>query len=62
MLNDYFSSQAVVNDVSKTLPPPITILPDRLEILEITPGSVKDVFDGLDVDKACSPDLMSTAS
>ena len=59
MLNDYFSSQAVVNDDNNTLPPPKPILHDRLEILEITPESVKDVLDGLDVDKACGPDLMS---
>ena len=62
MLNDYFSSQAVVNDANKTLPPPITILHDRLEILEITSESVKDVFDGLDVDKACGPDLKEGSS
>ena len=43
MLNDYFSSQAVVDDANKTLPPSITSLHDRLEILEITPGSVRRI-------------------
>ena len=59
---DYFSSQAVVDEANKTLPPPITILHARLEILEITPESVKDVFDGLDVDKAVPGSYESTAS
>ena len=59
MLNKYFASQSVVNDNNKSLPPPKTVLRDRLDILEITPQSVKDVFDGLDVNKSCGPDLMS---
>ena len=59
MLNKYFSSQSVVNDNNKSLPPPKTVLRDRLDILEITLQSVKDVFDGLDVNKSCGPDLMS---
>ena len=59
MLNKYFSSQSVVNDNNKSLPPPKTVLRDRLDILEITPQSVKDVFDGLDVNKSCGPGLMS---
>ena len=59
MLNNYFSSQSVVDDNNKILPPPKTILRDRLDILEISPQSVKDVFDGLDVNKSCGPDHMS---
>ena len=59
MLNNYFSSQSVVDDNNKILPPPKNILRDRLDILEISPQSVKDVFDGLDVNKSCGPDLMS---
>ena len=59
MLNNYFSSQSVVNDNNKSLPPPKTVLHDRLDIQEISPQSVKDVFDGLDVNKSCGPDLMS---
>ena len=59
MLNKYFSSQSVVDDNNKTLPRPKAVLHDRLEILEITPQAVKDVFDGLNINKSCSPDLMS---
>ena len=58
-LNKYFSSQSVVDDNNKTLPHPKTVLHDRLEIFEITPQAVKDVFDGLNVNKSCGPDLMS---
>ena len=59
MLSNYFSSQSVVDDKNKIFPPPKTILRDRLDSLEISPQSVKDVFDGLDVNKSCGPDLMS---
>ena len=59
MLNNYFSSQSVVNDNNKSLPPPKTVLHGRLDILEISPQYVKDVFDGLDVNKSCGPDFMS---
>ena len=55
MLNNYFSSQSVVNDNNKSLPPPKTVLHDRLDIQEISPQSVKDVFDGLNVNKSCGP-------
>ena len=37
----------------------LTVLHDRLEIFEITPQAVKDVFDGLNVKQSCGPDLMS---
>ena len=59
MLNKYFSSQSVVDDDNKTLPHPKTVLHDRLEIFEITPQTVKDVFDGLNANTSCGPDLMS---
>ena len=59
MLNKYFASQSVVDDRNKVLPPPKPVLFDHLDILEITPQTVKDVFNGLDVNKACGPDLMS---
>ena len=59
MLNNYFSSQSVVDDKDKSLPPPKTVLHDRLDILEISPQSVRDVLDGLNVNKSCGPDLMS---
>ena len=59
MLNKYFSSQSVVDDNNKTLPHPKTVLHDRLEIYEITPQAVKDVFDGLNANKSFGPDLMT---
>ena len=59
MLNKYFSSQSIVDDNNKSLPQSETVLHDRLDVFEITPQSVKDVFDCLDVNKSCGPDLMS---
>ena len=59
MLNNYFSSQSVVDDKDKSLPPPKTVLHNRLDILENFPQSVRDVLDGLNVNKSCGPDLMS---
>ena len=59
MLNNYFSFQSVVEDKDKSLPPLKTVLHDRLDILEISPQSVRDVLDGLNVNKSCGPDLMS---
>ena len=58
MLNKYFASQSVVDYRNKTLPSPKPVLFDQLDTLEITPQTVKDVLNGLDVNKACGPDLM----
>ena len=58
MLNTYFSSQAVVDDTNTQLPP----IPDidySLEFITITIQDVSDVFQHLDVTKACGPDLIS---
>ena len=55
MLNKYFSSQSIVDDNNKSLPQSETVLHDRLDVFEITPQSVKDVFDSLDVNKSCGP-------
>ena len=59
MLNEYFSSQSVVDDHNTPLPPPNTFSHECLEIFEISPQTVKDVFDGLNTSKASGPDLMS---
>ena len=59
MLNEYFSSQSVVDDHNTPLTPPNTFSHECLEIFEISPQTVKDVFDGLDTSKASGPDLMS---
>ncbi|MCG8046087.1 MAG: reverse transcriptase family protein, partial [Candidatus Thiodiazotropha taylori] len=59
MLNEYFSSISVVDDHNTLLPPQKTITHERLETFDISPQTVKDVFDDLDTSKACGPDLMS---
>ena len=59
MLNKYFSSQSVVDDHNTPLPPPNIFSHECLEIFEISPQTVKDVFDGLNTSKASGPDLMS---
>ena len=41
------------------LPPPNIIPHERLEIFEISPQTIKDVFDGPDTSKASGSDLMS---
>ena len=56
MFYKYFSSQSVVDDIHKSLPPPKTVIHD---LFEITPQSLKVVFDGLDFNKSCYPALMS---
>ena len=59
MLNEYFSFQSVVDDHNTSLPPPNTFSHECLEIFEIRPQTVKDVFDGLNTSKASGSDLMS---
>ena len=56
MLNEYFSSQSVVNDINKTLPPR-TDTNNQLNFITKSEQEVKDVLDNLNVTKACSPDL-----
>ena len=58
MLNEYFSSQSVVNDISKTLPPR-TDTNNELNFITLSEQEVKDVLDNLNVTKACGPDLIS---
>ena len=58
MLNEYFSSQSVVNDINKTLPPR-TDTNNELNFIAILEQEVKDVLDNLNVTKACGPDLIS---
>ena len=53
MLNKYFSSQSVVDDNNKSMPPPQT---------EITPQAVKDIFGGLDVNNFVTLALWVPAS
>ena len=59
MLSNYFSSQSVVDDKTKSLPRPKTYLHERLELFEITPQTVKDVLGSLNVSKSCGPDMIS---
>ena len=46
MLNEYFSSQYVVNDINKTLPPRIDTY-NELNFITISEQEVKDVLDNL---------------
>ena len=46
MLNEYFSSQSVVNDINKTLPPRIDTN-NELNFITISEQEVKDVLDNL---------------
>ena len=58
LLNTYFSSQTKVNDLNKPLP---NIAPAQhtLESITIYTQDILDVLRHLDVNKACSPDLIS---
>ena len=58
LLNTYFSSQAIVDDTNTQLPPNPDI-DHSLEFIAITIQDVSDVFQHLDVTKACGPDLIS---
>ena len=58
LLNTYFSSQAVVDDENTQLPP-IPDIDHSLELITITIQNVSDVFQHLNVTKACGPDLIS---
>ena len=55
MLNEYFSSQTVIDDINKQLPPDQHVL----ESIVITDQDIQDVLSHLDVTKACGPDLIS---
>ena len=59
MLNNYFASQSVVNDNNKPLPPNTAVSHEHLELTPFTVQDVKDVFDNLDINKACGPDLLN---
>ena len=52
MLNTYFSSQNVVDDTNTQLPP-IPHIDHSLESITITTQVDKDVFQHLDITKAC---------
>ena len=58
LLNIYFTSQAVVDDTNTQLPS-IPDIDHSLEFITITIQDVSDVFQNLDVTKACGPDLIS---
>ena len=58
MLNEYFSSQSVVNDINKALPPRMDTN-NEVNSITIPEQEVKGVLDNLNVTKACGPDLIS---
>ena len=58
MLNNFFTSQTIVDDSNKTLPD-ITQPEYALNSIEISSQDVKDVLMHLNIYKACGPDLLS---
>ena len=60
MLNDYFCSQAVVNDNNKPLPQRTFTCNIRLNSITISQQDVRNVLNNLNVTKASGPDLIST--
>ena len=58
MLNNFFTSQTIVDDSNKTLPD-ITQPEYALNSIEISSQDVKDVQMHLNIYKACGPDLLS---
>ena len=58
MLNNFFTSQTIVDDPNKTLPD-ITKPEYAHNSIEISSQDVKDVLMHLNIYKACGPDLLS---
>ena len=58
MLNNYFASQATLDDENRPLPQ-FAPVQHNLSYISITIQDVKDVLRNLNVNKACSPDLIS---
>ena len=55
-LNEYFSSQPLVNDINKKLPKRTD---NELHSINISKQEVRDVLECLNVTTACGPDLIS---
>ena len=58
MLNNYFASQATLDDDNRPLPQ-FAPVQHNLSSISITIQDVKDVLRILNVNKACGPDLIS---
>ena len=58
MLNNYFASQATLDDDNRPLPQ-FAPVQHNLSSISITIQDVKDVLRNLNVNKACGPDLIS---
>ena len=58
MLNNYFASQATLDDDNRPLPQ-FASVQHNLSSISITIQDVKDVLRNLNVNKACGPDLIS---
>ena len=59
MLNDYFSSQTLINDQNKHLPHLDLITDTTLEYITISEQEVRVVLENLDTHKAHGPDQIS---
>ena len=58
MLNDYFSSQTLINDQNKQLPD-LDLFTDKTDSITISVQDVKDVLENLDRNKAHGPNHVS---
>ena len=59
MLNDYFSSQTLINDQNKHLPHLDLITDKTLEYITVSEQEIRDVLKNLDTSKAHGPDHVS---
>ena len=58
-LNEYFSSQATVNDMNKSLPLIVPLTYPALTSITISEQGVHDVLKSLNALKSCGPDLIN---
>ena len=58
MLNDYFSSQNLINDQNKQLPD-LDLFTDKTDSITISVQDIKDVLENLDRNKAHGPNHVS---
>ena len=58
-LNEYFSSQATVNDTNKSLPLIVPLTYPALTPITISEQGVHDVLKSLNASKSCGPDLIN---
>ena len=58
-LNEYFTSQSVINDENKNLPQENLATAAVLDNINITSDTVDDILKSLNITKSCGPDLVN---